>query len=63
VLPALIFIFTTTAAALSKAAGTKVVVVGADKMSAIVDYTDALPVYFLRWSGAVLLEPSEEGGI
>ena len=40
----------------------KVVVVGADKMSAIVDYTDrATCVLFGDGSGAVLLEPNTEG--
>src|SRR4030095_1811502 len=40
----------------------KVVVVGADKMSAIVDYTDrATGVLFGDGAGAVLLEPSPNG--
>jgi 3-oxoacyl-[acyl-carrier-protein] synthase-3 len=40
----------------------KVVVVGADKMSAIVDYTDrATCVIFGDGAGAVLLEPNTEG--
>lgn len=40
----------------------KVVVVGADKMSAIVDYTDRTTcVLFGDGAGAVLLEPNEEG--
>jgi 3-oxoacyl-[acyl-carrier-protein] synthase-3 len=40
----------------------KVVVVGADKMSSIVDYTDrATCILFGDGSGAVLLEPSTEG--
>jgi 3-oxoacyl-[acyl-carrier-protein] synthase III len=40
----------------------KVVVVGADKMSAIVDYTDrATCIIFGDGAGAVLLEPNEEG--
>ncbi|MDH5608166.1 MAG: ketoacyl-ACP synthase III [Cyclobacteriaceae bacterium] len=40
----------------------KVVVVGADKMSAIVDYTDRTTcIIFGDGAGAVLLEPSEEG--
>ena len=46
------------------AAGTfkKIVVVGADKMSAIVDYTDrATCVLFGDAAGAVLLEPNAEG--
>jgi len=40
----------------------KVVVVGADKMSAIVDYTDrATCIIFGDGAGAVLLEPNHEG--
>ena len=40
----------------------KVVVAGADKMSAIVDYTDrATCILFGDGAGAVLLEPGEEG--
>jgi len=40
----------------------KVVVVGADKMSAIIDYTDrATCIIFGDGAGAVLLEPNEEG--
>lgn len=40
----------------------KVIVVGADKMSSIVDYTDrSTCVIFGDGGGAVLLEPSEEG--
>lgn len=40
----------------------KVVVVGADKMSAIVDYTDRTTcIIFGDGAGAVLLEPNEEG--
>ena len=40
----------------------KIVVVGADKMSAIVDYTDrATCVLFGDGAGAVLLEPAEDG--
>ncbi|HEX3937660.1 MAG TPA: beta-ketoacyl-ACP synthase III [Xanthobacteraceae bacterium] len=42
----------------------KVVVVGADKMSAIIDYTDrATCVLFGDGAGAVLLEPSNKYGI
>ncbi len=42
----------------------KVIVVGADKMSSIVDYSDRKTcVIFGDGAGAVLLEPSEEGGI
>jgi len=40
----------------------KVIVVGADKMSAIVDYTDRTTcILFGDGAGAVLLEPSEDG--
>lgn len=40
----------------------KVVVVGADKMSAIIDYTDrATCIIFGDGAGAILLEPNEEG--
>lgn len=40
----------------------KVIVVGADKMSAIVDYTDRTTcVLFGDGAGAVLIEPAEEG--
>src|SRR5688572_33227650 len=40
----------------------KVVVVGADKMSAIVDYTDrATCIIFGDGAGAVLLEPKHDG--
>jgi 3-oxoacyl-[acyl-carrier-protein] synthase-3 len=40
----------------------KIIVVGADKMSSIVDYTDRQTcVIFGDGSGAVLLEPNEEG--
>ena len=40
----------------------KIIVVGADKMSSIVDYTDrSTCIIFGDGSGAILLEPSEEG--
>ncbi len=40
----------------------KVIVVGAEKMSAIIDYTDrATCIIFGDGAGAVLMEPSEEG--
>ncbi|MBD2754841.1 beta-ketoacyl-ACP synthase III [Spirosoma validum] len=40
----------------------KVIIVGADKMSAIVDYTDRTTcILFGDGAGAVMLEPSEEG--
>ena len=42
----------------------KVIVVGADKMSAIIDYTDrATCVLFGDGAGAVLIEPSSKYGI
>ncbi|WP_020566858.1 beta-ketoacyl-ACP synthase III [Neolewinella persica] len=42
----------------------KVIVVGADKMSSIIDYTDRTTcVIFGDGAGAVLLEPTEEEGI
>ncbi len=42
----------------------KVIVIGADKMSAIVDYTErSTCIIFGDGAGAVLLEPSEEPGI
>lgn len=42
----------------------KVIVVGADKMSSIIDYTDrATCVIFGDGAGAILLEPAEEYGI
>lgn len=42
----------------------KVLLVGADKMSAIVDYTDRTTcILFGDGAGAVLLEPSEEGAV
>ncbi len=58
------FLYALTVANQFIAAGTykKVVVVGADKMSAIVDYTDrATCVLFGDGAGAVLLEPSADG--
>jgi 3-oxoacyl-[acyl-carrier-protein] synthase-3 len=58
------FLYALTVANQFIAAGTykKVVVVGADKMSAIVDYTDrATCVLFGDGAGAVLLEPSAGG--
>jgi 3-oxoacyl-[acyl-carrier-protein] synthase-3 len=40
----------------------KIIVVGADKMSSIVDYTDrSTCIIFGDGAGAILLEPSEEG--
>ncbi len=58
------FLYSLTIAAQFIANGTarKVVVVGADKMSSIIDYTDrATCVLFGDAAGAVLLEPDESG--
>ncbi len=58
------FIYALTVANQFIAAGTykKIIVVGADKMSAIVDYTDrATCVLFGDGAGAVLLEPNTSG--
>ena len=58
------FLYSLTIAAQFVANGTarKVVVVGADKMSTIIDYTDrATCVLFGDGAGAVLLEPSTSG--
>jgi 3-oxoacyl-[acyl-carrier-protein] synthase-3 len=58
------FIYALTVAQQFIAAGTykKVIVVGADKMSAIVDYTDrATCVLFGDGAGAVMLEPNAAG--
>ena len=58
------FLYALTVANQFIAAGTykKVIVVGSDKMSAIVDYTDrATCVLFGDGAGAVLLEPSTDG--
>jgi len=60
------FIYALTVANQFIAAGTykKVIVVGSDKMSAIIDYTDrATCVLFGDGAGAVLLEPSTSYGI
>jgi 3-oxoacyl-[acyl-carrier-protein] synthase-3 len=60
------FLFALTTASQFIAAGThkKVIVVGADKMSAIVDYTDrSTCILFGDGAGAVLLEPSMEYGV
>jgi 3-oxoacyl-[acyl-carrier-protein] synthase-3 len=52
---------TTGAALIESGRYKKVVVVGADKMSAIVDYTDrATCIIFGDGAGAVLLEPAED---
>jgi 3-oxoacyl-[acyl-carrier-protein] synthase III len=58
------FIYSLTIATQFIASGQyrKIVVVGADKMSAIIDYTDrATCVLFGDGAGAVLVEPSENG--
>ena len=58
------FIYALTVARQFIVAGTykKIIVVGADKMSAIVDYTDrATCVLFGDGAGAVMLEPNTEG--
>ena len=60
------FVYALTVAAQFIRAGAyrKIVVVGADKMSAIVDYTDrATCVIFGDGAGAVLVEPSRKFGI
>jgi 3-oxoacyl-[acyl-carrier-protein] synthase-3 len=60
------FVYALTIAAQFIATGThrKIVVVGADKMSSIIDYTDrATCVLFGDGAGAVLLEPSRKYGI
>jgi 3-oxoacyl-[acyl-carrier-protein] synthase III len=60
------FVYALTIAAQFVESGTyrKVIVVGADKMSAIIDYTDrATCVLFGDGAGAVLLEPSRKYGI
>ncbi|KIC93236.1 beta-ketoacyl-ACP synthase III [Flavihumibacter solisilvae] len=57
-----LFALTTGASYIESGRFKKVVVVGADKMSAIVDYTDRNTcVIFGDGAGAVLLEPSEDG--
>jgi 3-oxoacyl-[acyl-carrier-protein] synthase III len=57
-----LFALTTGASFIESGRYTKVVVVGVDKMSAIIDYTDrATCIIFGDGAGAVLLEPNEEG--
>ncbi len=57
-----LFGVTTGAAFIESGRYKKVVVVGADKMSGIVDYTDRTTcVLFGDGAGAILLEPGEEG--
>src|SRR5581483_8546041 len=58
------FIYALTAASQFIASGAykKIIVVGTDKMSAIVDYTDrATCVLFGDGAGAVMLEPNSDG--
>ena len=58
------FLYSLTIAAQFVASGAsrKIIVVGADKMSSIIDYTDrATCVLFGAGAGAVLIEPSEDG--
>jgi len=57
-----IFALTTGAQFIQSGAYKKVIVIGADKMSSIIDYTDrATCIIFGDGAGAVLLEPSTEG--
>jgi 3-oxoacyl-[acyl-carrier-protein] synthase-3 len=57
-----LFALTTGSSLVESGRYKKVVVVGADKMSAIVDYTDRTTcILFGDAAGAVLLEPSEDG--
>lgn len=57
-----LYSLTTAAAFIESGRYKKVVVVGADKMSAIIDYSDrATCIIFGDGAGAVLLEPNEEG--
>ncbi|HSC38262.1 MAG TPA: beta-ketoacyl-ACP synthase III [Chitinophagaceae bacterium] len=58
-----LFALTTGASYIESGRYKKVVVVGADKMSAIIDYTDRTTcIIFGDGAGAVLLEPSTEDG-
>lgn len=57
-----LYSLTTGASLIESGRCKKVVVVGADKMSAIIDYNDrATCIIFGDGAGAVLLEPNEEG--
>lgn len=57
-----LYALTTGAAFIESGRYKKVVVVGAEKMSAIIDYTDrATCIIFGDGAGAVLLEPNDEG--
>jgi 3-oxoacyl-[acyl-carrier-protein] synthase III len=58
----LLFAVTTAAALIESGRYKKVIVVGADKMSSIVDYTDRTTcILFGDGAGALLLEPNMEG--
>ena len=57
-----LFALTTGAALIESGRYKKIIIVGADKMSAIVDYTDRTTcIIFGDGAGAILLEPSTEG--
>lgn len=57
-----LFALTTGAALIESGRYKKIIIVGADKMSAIIDYTDRTTcIIFGDGAGAVLLEPSTEG--
>ncbi|MBC7507918.1 MAG: ketoacyl-ACP synthase III [Ferruginibacter sp.] len=57
-----LFALTTGAALIESGRYKKIIIIGADKMSAIVDYTDRTTcIIFGDGAGAVLLEPSREG--
>jgi 3-oxoacyl-[acyl-carrier-protein] synthase-3 len=57
-----LFALTTGAALIESGRYKKIIIIGADKMSAIVDYTDRTTcIIFGDGAGAVLLEPSTEG--
>ncbi len=57
-----LFALTTGAAFIESGRYKKVIVVGVDKMSAIIDYTDrATCIIFGDGAGAVLLEPAQDG--
>lgn len=57
-----LFALTTGAALIESGRYKKIIIIGADKMSAIVDYTDRTTcIIFGDGAGAVLLEPSIEG--
>lgn len=59
-----LFALTTATKFIEAGSNKKVIVVGADQMSSIVDYTDRTTcVIFGDGAGAVLLEPSEDHGI